>query len=73
MSKKYIDITLSPNLEQTNLLMAGLDALPDEKKSQVTYQRLYKQLETIRTIWNRRKKNEKQIEVKSNEKSRNSR
>ena len=73
MSKKPIDVTISPNLEQTNLLLSGLDALEDKEKSKVTYQRLHKQLEAIKTIHRRREKNDKIIEAKNNGRNRRNR
>ena len=59
MSKKtYAEISVSPNLEQTKMILAGLDLLPEKDKTKVTYQRLRKELETIQVIWKRRVKNE---------------
>ena len=59
MSKKtYTEISVSPNLEQTKMILAGLDLLPEKDKTKVTYQRLRKELETIQVIWKRRVKNE---------------
>ena len=73
MSKKPTDVTISPNLEQTNLLLSRLDALEDKEKSKVTYQRLHKQLEAIKTIHRRREKNDKIIEAKTNGRNRRNR
>lgn len=55
---KHTEISISPNAEQADILVKALDSLDKSDKSNVTYQRLYKEVKTIQTIWQRRAKNE---------------
>lgn len=56
---KYQDIVITPNAEQSSLLLKALDGLPDQDKRGVMFQRLYEEVRNINTVWERRIKNEK--------------
>jgi hypothetical protein len=54
-TKKLIGLRL--NKDQAELILNGLDKLPDSDKSTVTYKSLRRDLESIVVIWDRRIKN----------------
>ena len=58
MAKKVKDLAIRFNLEQSEMTLKALDALPDTDKSKVTYQKLHKDLELVKSIWVKRAKNE---------------
>jgi hypothetical protein len=55
----FKDLGIILSLEQATLILSGLDKLPDSDKKKVPYQKLYKDIDNIKTVWERRRKNEK--------------
>lgn len=55
-------IGLSLNRESASLLLKGLESLPQEDRTNVVYERLKGDINTILVIWDRRIKNEKIIQ-----------
>lgn len=67
MTKKQRDLTVRLNLEQAELVLRALNALPDTEKSKVTYQKLHKDVELVKTLWVKRTRIErmnKELKVK---------
>ena len=58
MARKLKDLAIRFNLEQSEMTLKALDALSDVEKSKVTYQKLHKDLELVKSIWVKRAKNE---------------
>ena len=58
MARKLRDLAIRFNLEQAEMTLKALDDLSDVEKRKVTYQKLHKDLELVKSIWVKRAKNE---------------
>jgi hypothetical protein len=56
---KYQNLTVRLNLDQARLVLEGLELLPTEEKRKVTYQKLKKDVELIKVMWERAEKAER--------------
>jgi len=64
---KQRDLTVRLNLEQSELVLRALDALPGAEKTKVTYQKLHKDVELVKSLWVKRTRIEqanKELKVK---------
>lgn len=53
---KYKHLTVRLNQDQARLVLEALDQLPAEEKRKVTYQKLRKDVELIKAMWERAEK-----------------